>query len=135
MMLRDELRDIVEMLFLAGIFVRNASTQLGYFWVTGYHPECRDAMVLRARPSCDLTRIEPWAVYYVHLASTAVALTIPMMGYAMEVSFAGFPTLLGAVAWSYLAANWVFVLAFDPLVLALRGPERPTDMEQEVSAA
>ncbi len=132
---RAELRDVVEMLFLAGIFVRNASTQLGYFWISGIHPECRDTTVLRAAPACELTRIEPWAVVIVHLSSTMIALAIPVLGYAMETSFAGFPTVLGGVAWTYLAVNWLFVLAFDPLVLALRGPETPSDMDREVSAA
>jgi MFS superfamily sulfate permease-like transporter len=135
MMFRDTLREVVEVVLLPAVMLRGAATQLGYLWITGYRPETQTVRHLQAAPACEMVHIEPWATYTVHLASTAVALCVPLTLYAMQAEMVGFPNPLVFVAWCYLALQWLFVLLWDPLVLALRGPEMPSDVGQEVTVA
>ena len=98
MMIRNALREVVEVLFLPAIMLRGSANQLGYLWVTGYQPETQTTRHLQAAPACEMVRIEPWATYTVHLASTAVALCVPLTLYTMQAEFVGFPNVLVAIA-------------------------------------
>lgn len=122
----------VEVVMLPMVFVRTGAQQLAYLWITGDHPDTPDEIRLSTGLPLRLVNIEPWATLVVRLGSPAAALGIAwyvaVVASEKAATFVGPQTPLGWLAGLYLLGQWVALLLWDPLVLALQGRDVPEDL-------